>query len=291
MIESEFDLAEWIKRFPVEEFGQERCGGAVTSPIDAAIVEQVRSLASGQIELGPSVPTDIFIFGAGEPDRRDVTKVNGLPYRPAGLPWPLRADGEPMTFLCQYRFTESKDIIGELPGDVMLVFVIEKGIYLDEGVFHFEWYPLGLTDLIQACDVPKPSWEFVTCYGVRHRSVDYVDADDTVSNSISKLISLERASARSVARWGAMKIGGLVMWHWDGAAENYHRRHASRLPGRFLCALSDIQPALDVPYPWLNRAEPIADSGADSSLLFRDGSIIHFVISDDGKVDWYVQFA
>ena len=55
-----------------------------------------------------------------------VTKVAGLPYRAAGLPWPLTDDGRPMTFLAQFCFEESRDLVGKLPGDVLLIFAEDR---------------------------------------------------------------------------------------------------------------------------------------------------------------------
>src|SRR5438105_1740921 len=112
-----FDLEHWISVFPF--FPNKSGWHAVVGPSDVAIVEQIRRKAGGPATLGPSVPTDVFVLAKGEPKRRDVTKVGGLPYRPADLEWPERPDKVPFTFLAQFQFGGSRDLVGRLPGDVL----------------------------------------------------------------------------------------------------------------------------------------------------------------------------
>ncbi|HEY1066751.1 MAG TPA: DUF1963 domain-containing protein [Pirellulales bacterium] len=116
-------------------------------------------------------PVDAFVLGLGEPSRRDVTKINGLPYRPRTQPWP-HLHGSPVPFLAQIRLCESRDWLPvSPPGDLLLLFAD-----FDDGLFdvEFEWQSLGITDLPTAADVPTPEVAFLTAYGVRHRTVDYL---------------------------------------------------------------------------------------------------------------------
>ena len=111
---------------------------------------------------GERSPTDQVFFVAGEPAERSVTKVAGLPYRAAGLPWPLTDDGRPMTFLAQFCFDESRDLVGKRPGDVLLIFAEDREAYLPnpyDSSLRFEWYPLGLRDLIRAEEIPEVELE------------------------------------------------------------------------------------------------------------------------------------
>ncbi len=82
--------------------------------IDAAFAEPKGDTARS--------PTDQIFFTTGEPAERSVTEVAGLPYRAAGLPRPRTDDGRPMTLLAQFCFAESRDLVGKLPGDVLLIF-------------------------------------------------------------------------------------------------------------------------------------------------------------------------
>ena len=63
-------------------------GTQVTSPRDIAIIEQLREEALAGRPKPGGLATDVFVFGLGEPDRREVTKVGGLPYWPVGQAWP-----------------------------------------------------------------------------------------------------------------------------------------------------------------------------------------------------------
>jgi hypothetical protein len=77
-----FDLSQCLSGHIGEEFGVEIL---CDSPISVVAVEHYRAKAAASGDLGPSVPVDKFVFGKGEPPQRHLTKVNGLPYRPAGL--------------------------------------------------------------------------------------------------------------------------------------------------------------------------------------------------------------
>ena len=291
----EFDLERWIQEFPLNKVPPEhRCGGSIVDPASIAVIEQIRRKASVRGELGPSVPTDVFVLGLGEPERRDLTKVGGLPYRPASAPWPLTRSGKPMTFWCQYRFTESRDIFVDLPGDILLVFVEDHTVSYGDPVdfVHFEWQPLGLTELVEPQNVPPPEWLFVTCYGVRHRTVDYdveqalaslaeVTPDFPVSDPMYK------TWVEMIACLRGMKIGGRFPWLDRDLPDP-----ALDLPGRPLCMLTAIVPSSIGRYPWINHPEPISSVLLDkaSSLLLRDGFV--FMVSIDDKMDlhWTIHF-
>lgn len=83
-------------------------GERITSPHDIAVVEQLRAkaFAGGRCDPGRAIPTDVFVFSLGEPARREVTKVGGLPYRPAADPWPTHPSGRSMTFIGQLCFAD-----------------------------------------------------------------------------------------------------------------------------------------------------------------------------------------
>jgi len=44
---------------------------------------------------------DIFVMAEGEPDNRWITKIGGVPYRPAAASWPQSCNGDPMAFVAQ----------------------------------------------------------------------------------------------------------------------------------------------------------------------------------------------
>jgi hypothetical protein len=76
-----------------------------------------------------------------------------------------------MTFLGQHNFSDSRDLVDDLPGDVLLIFAaIEEDL---NEVTRFEWYPLGLCDLLGPSAVPVQPWRIDRCYGYSYRALSY----------------------------------------------------------------------------------------------------------------------
>jgi hypothetical protein len=253
-----FSFSQWAAMYPLRPTRTSELA-SVGGPGLLVLWEQIRRtlLSSASIT---SVPTDVFALGLGESSRRDVTKIGGLPYRPKGLPWPELRESGPMTFLAQFRFSESQDLVGSLPGDVLLVFIAHRDLDFfgkDPTYFHFEWHSLGQTDLVD--EVPSPEWKFVTCFGVRHRTVDFRDPDqcaqvlrplvahyfpdidpNIVDGRVSSIIHLS----------GKLKIGGLP------DQGNYCEGQGMTDGLRFLASIPTIFPRFSAPYRWINRPEP-----------------------------------
>src|SRR5690348_4565406 len=53
---------------------------AITSPVHLAIFEQLREEMRAGLTLDDGVPVDLFVWNIGEPPRREMTKIGGLPY-------------------------------------------------------------------------------------------------------------------------------------------------------------------------------------------------------------------
>ena len=117
-----FRIEDWLLRFPLGENAERYSGENVTSPCDVCNNELLRREMQDQYRWGPAVPVDIFVMAEGEPEKRNVTKIGALPYRPANASWPTGSNGQPMLFVAQFNFADSKDLTGELPGDILLVF-------------------------------------------------------------------------------------------------------------------------------------------------------------------------
>ncbi len=277
------------------------------SPVAIVLMEKCRrdAIARG-LDLGPSVPVDRFVFGRGEPPLRHLTKVNGLPYRPAGLAWPHDYNGNPMAFLCQFCFADSRNIVGGLPGDVLVVFartrndplpaktiaeiigsrpsLIVNPCYHDS--LKIEWYPMGLEHLATEDEVPDTSIVFPTCYGVRYRSRDYVDESLAVPGLARVLPDYlrpdyERTTARvlhALARHCGTKIGGIPFGFNPPEIEPR---------GRYVASFAGIGFASDCVYPWVNQSEPLTlrDCTNDENVL-DCASGIHFFLTGDGMVNW-----
>jgi|GEM_PF-2436013 len=296
-----YDLREWRKRLlpnrdgKIDETEAQTMDGLFTGSPSALLgIEYYRRLAKAKgLDLGPSVPVDQFIFGKGEPPERHLTKIHGLPYRPKTLKWPVDEFGEPLTFLMQYSFVDSRDHMGSLPGDVLLIFI--KNMYVHGCLrFEFEWQNLGIDDLVMT--TPKPALEFPTCYAVRHRSCDYSDESMAV-DALKRLIKrtpymdekpwVEKEVLRALACYPGMKIGGLPYWNDpSGLPEDFETA------GRFLGAFNGVSVAFDSPYPFANVPESLdctQSTDPSNNLWFYDGLILNFYLNDDGTVDDFGQ--
>ncbi|MEM7227474.1 MAG: DUF1963 domain-containing protein, partial [Planctomycetota bacterium] len=59
-----------------------------------------------------------------EPEKPYLTKLGGVPHRESKKRWPMNRDGQPCTFVAQFCFADSRDIIStKLRGDVLLMFL------------------------------------------------------------------------------------------------------------------------------------------------------------------------
>lgn len=123
--------------------------------------------------------TDVFVFGLGEPEKPETTKIGGLPYIPIDTPWPMFNE-EPMTFLAQICFLDSQDFFEtELPGDVLLIFIpdeyalFESGMNEDDATF-YKWVQVKDQELFEPDSIPTQSNPPTPCFGVRHRMKEYI---------------------------------------------------------------------------------------------------------------------
>lgn len=298
-------------------------GLGITGPAHVCRLEYHRSQLQKQIDFGRSIFADVFVFALGEPLERSVTKFGGVPYRPAKVPWPrhdildtdnktlLLNDGElekclteedwqwmrendgtlhgyldesfpRLRFLAQFNFADSHDLVGTLPGDVLLLF----GDYDHPFIEYYEWYPLGLTDLIDPGDVPTTGYpgrdnEFVTCYGQIHRTCDYPDAETLNRDFLGHRNFCDQAIFRPKAH----RVGGMP----------FLIQREPTLPGRLIAVLDGIHAYSDRLWPWLNREalpkqkpnrrKPLGETRDTRTFIGLDASI-YLYLDDDGKLHW-----
>jgi hypothetical protein len=275
-----FDLEEWLPRIPLESQHGVFSGEIITSPYHICNNEHLRREAYDQFDWGPAVPVDVFIMAEGEPPDRHVTKVGGLPYRPADMPWPTTDDGTPLSFLAQIDFSDSKDLVGELPGDVLLAFTPDVDGCIK--ALLFEWRHLGLKDLIPCDQVPEQPWHPDPCYGHICRTVNYPEAQrkpELLANEEPLCRGLEIWSSYRLLQYQATQIGGVPFFIQQGD---------DQLPGKMICAISSVQPPRHEPYPWVNRSEPLMPKDVwnydDNYLMLGDMGCIYISIDDAGRL-------
>ncbi len=245
----------------------------ITGPDGIAILELLRDevLEGMNIEHIGTTPVDVFIFSLGEPERRDITKVGGLPYWPREAQWPNSTDGKPMTFCCQINFTDSKDLVGELPGDILLVFANTEyeGMCIDD--LSFQWMNMGMMDLVMQADIPNNGGSFTPCYGSIYRTVDY-NRESFSSEISSRLFDIE-----------GIKIGGIPRW-----VDNC----PMQIPGRFLCMMITQGLIFYRKYPWMNVPGPIEtmeEMGSYNLLNWGWNGNLYIYIDDHGDINWKIQ--
>lgn len=313
--------AEYFAR---EQSSRTPCLG-ITGPTDVCRLEYRRSQLQREFDFGCSVPADLFVFAIGEPPDRSTTKVGGAPYRPANLPWPrgdiLDTDNATLLlnteelasrlteedwqwmrehkgtlqeyldesfprlrFLAQFNFADSHDLVGPLPGDVLLLF----GDYDHPFIKHYEWHPLGLTDLINPTDVPTTGYsirndDFACCYGQIYRTRDYPDGERLCKERFGHVS--DDYGQTYVFRPKANRIGGMPQFI----------QGEPNLAGRLIAVLDGISTCGMSPWPWLNveqlpEQKPVRrgerrDNRFTRTFLDSDASI-YLYLCDNGRVAW-----
>jgi Domain of unknown function (DUF1963) len=274
-LHAELDFNEVRRVFADFREAGDLAGELITSPFDLYAVETLRD--SLGLRHGNAVPVDVFVFGKGEPNRRDCTKVGGVPYWPSDTPWPTKLDGSPFRFLAKFNFADSKDIIDDLEADVLLLLVDDTEEWLWEpDRIRFEWLPSSMSSLM-AFDRQQTSELSVSegvFYGAIHRTEDYplsVAAAQTTTVSAGYNLSILNGT----------KIGGVPCFIQDGADNT----------GRFLCQLGSIQAAYAAPFPWVNQREPLSFAhddtgiyGGRNSIVFGDMGNIYIFIDEWGQL-------
>jgi hypothetical protein len=238
------NIDDWTSQFTLETYYDNIPHAHITNligPFDFAIIEQLRRMIRDKVSTGRAVPADAFVLALGEPEFRHVTKIGGVPYRPAEKAWPACSGpsandahwqtrppaGSPMTFLAQFCFAGSADFLGRLPGDVLLIFAEDRDAFDRPESVHFEWHPLGISDLVAEENVPQPGWHFVKCFGYRWRTEDYPDAKERIAECLGGRLYAHD----NVPVLNAIKIGG-VPFHLQRSSPN--------VKGRLLCQLTSI---------------------------------------------------
>ncbi len=126
----EFDLPRAVKEYQQGRRPQRLHGEMITSPYDVYSVETLRNQLN--LRTGEAVLTDLFVYCKGEPPKPDCTKVGGAPYWTGDRDWPVDKKKKPLRFLCQFNFVDSNDLVGPLPGDILLVFASNNKHWLSQ---------------------------------------------------------------------------------------------------------------------------------------------------------------
>ena len=123
------------------------------------------------------MPIDVFLWRIAPPDHPYLTKLGGVPHREGNKPWPTNSEGEPYTFVGQFCFLDSLDLVSDLiKGDVLLVFMEEDGTANPPSGIHLEWSNVELNVPTKSENCPPPSFMVPELSGVIYRCFDYPDS-------------------------------------------------------------------------------------------------------------------
>ena len=312
------EMSEWMERYDVEEILNEYHTLnelehlAVSSPFHLVAAEKLRPLilrttgrppasagdvirvlyqeelrVEGVRDLAtvPAMPADVFLFHKSPPPRRDLTQIGGLPYRPRTALWPRDLDGQTMTFVAQIRFAESRDVVGPVPGDVLLVFMHPEW----PAFVKCEWHSEGLDELTQVEDVPESAWRFVHCWGQRHRTCDYsADSGGFASHRLAVLNATKVGGYPTCPPSGPEPIDddpecGVVD---DGVLLDDEACVVDEA-ARFIGRLNSFQAAPRHSYPWIGHPEPLSLDDVcrpENEFVIGDMHGISLYLLQDGRV-------
>lgn len=246
-----------------EQLRDERLLGGSGSAVPAHQLPLLDGMDMKAVPLYPEVervPTDVFLYGRGEPARREVTKIGGLPYWPARRPRPHTRAGSPMTFVFQFCFADSRDIVGDLPGDVLLYFSEDILVdWDDDGRSLFEWMTLGETDLIEPGALPETPWKITPVYGAIYRTYDYPKFYE------------DQEGLYWLGALNGTKIGGQPFWiQWP---------HDEPV----LCTCGSVAPRQGVAFPYVN-VEGSLTAEDEGMLAWGDWGNFYVFRPDGGRV-------
>lgn len=291
------DFAHWARVFPMETFQKtsgprqfdstkngssldlwKARGSIITSPAHLCEIELVRQHYARTKDLGPAVPVDIFLWSVEPAAKPYLTRLGGVPHRESTRPWPTSSSGKPFTFVAQFCFVDSRDIVSEkLPGEVMLIFLKNaQGIYEEDGI-RVEWSSLELKVPMTAEDCPPPEFVVPQLSGQIYRTSEYPESWDVFEQAGHYQSYLFPTSQST-------KIG----------RETYFIQHDIRGEREeLICALNSVHPSKgkwpfvgleSLPDDWDQPDEPY--EWGKYRMMFADVGCLYFVIDRQGEVSW-----
>jgi hypothetical protein len=178
--------------------------------------------------------------------------------------------------MAQLNFADSLDLFPQLPGNLLSILTEDEDGWLwdDQATVHCFWQTVKPQDLITKEQYPKFEYEYgyFDAYGVIHRTADY-------PKSATKAKKLKVKQPYNLAVLNATKIGG-VPCSIQGTID---------IAGTFLGQLASMQPASEVPYPWVNRKKPYDLSFGKNGIYGNQQTIgdmgsLYLFLQEDGNV-------
>lgn len=297
-----FDFKKWSAIFPIETF-EEKDGprkfdstspdspldlwkareAIVTSPAHICEIELVRQRCAAKYDLGEPLPTDIFMWSTSPVEQPYLTKLGGVPHREAAKEWPTASDNTPYTFVAQYCFADSWDVVPDgVPNEVMLVFFKGSDGFYGEDDIHIEWSSLELENPLSVESCPKPAFTVPRLSGVIHRCNEYPDSWDVFEQEGHDQYHLFPTSQST-------KIG---------QDTHYIQGYAPADGYKLFCTLNSVHPSKgdwpfigleSLPEDWDEPGEEFNKADAPYGwgkyyMMFADVGCLYFAINEKGEV-------
>lgn len=265
-------------------------GEIVCGPRNLALIEQLRREAFANDAPRNGVPTDVFVWGVGEPSAPYLTKIGGLPFRNRDRRWPCALDGRPLQFLAQLSFVDSRDLFPKkLPGDLLLVFT-DPGQMFEPDAYIVEWARADEPTPLREGDVPDDhlrahlgppppppagyrlppeilarlqavaketeanDGRLVVLHGAIHRTYDY-------PNAAARFGGAHRPKQLDVL--DGTKLGGVPRFVQD----------EPRSAKSFLAAIASVGARAETRFPWINVEEPVSIREAHRANYLQFGDM------------------
>lgn len=290
MIHAQYDLDHWLELAREFDDPYDLSHGPACSPLQIASVELRRqAIQQAGGDLGDAVKTDVFVWHKGEPDDRRATKIGGLPFWPASEPWPcLIEDNSPLSFVGQFNFSDSRDLVGDVADTVLLVFASsELG---DEPIWYVPRVRLSHTELIAPRDVPDGRWRLEPLCGCIHRTREYPNPDrDAIQQLKLPFIPGPEFNLNATKIKGVWDFNGEIIEPEEGQDRGwYDECLAAEKTARenFLCQFSTMFPSQR--WPFLNVETLVDEDFVDRELLtiFDCGRMMFFFDEQEAEIEW-----
>lgn len=262
----QFFPTEWQKSTGISADGAPI--GLCIGPLDALnIMAERESLTAAGFDFGRRVPTDVFLFGLGEPDARESTKIGGLPFLHRGDDWPRNSAGEALPFIGQINFADSTEVLGvDLPGDVLLVFgnLPAKWRSVETEIRWKRSSDFSGDELLEADEIPVPSPSDVF-YGVRWRTYNFPDAAKNPKNR----------TFYATTTYDASSAASIFATQISSAPFCFARRSSGVEKETLVCCIAPVLPTRDGSFSFFNCEQSLRQRSGLRTIYDERHRFIH----------------
>lgn len=301
------DLNHWISVFPLERLRDDEefkraqypawkdtprsdlrqlwCHSVISTPKDLAQLEQLREPILDMGLISEGTPVDLFLWQE-VPTKPWLTKLGGRPFLPADVSWPKDSlTGEPYTFVAQFCFLDSLDILPFAPpGDILLLFFKSEepgedpACSSDDDTIHCEWVKVPDVDPDLAIEYPKISQHVPELYGVRYRGMDF--------DEMELFDKADCQGGWKLAETQATKIGTSTFFI-QGYPDVPNEAALVATLSSLQLGVSETWPLLDVKKaPAAEVRGRASNQWANRELMFGDMGAVYIFLDEHGNTYW-----